>query len=190
MSASIAIFGADRPFGADIVARLQADGYDVEPHLDGKGPLAGLIVNTPVEPSQTRFLDISDDQFRAALNSQLYEPVAAVQAVSARLVSGSGIVHVASRAHQGGWGGAHHMAAGAALIGMSRSMALELADVGVRVNCVAPNFVGAEWDTPEARADLADAVAFLVGPESRLISGEAMLLDQGRSLRMTENVRR
>jgi 3-oxoacyl-[acyl-carrier protein] reductase len=186
----VAIVGADMPFGEEILARLEADGFDVERHLDGVGPLGALIVNAPVEIAQLRFEEISDDQFRAALQSQLYGPVAAAQAAAKRLVDGGTIVHIASRAHLGGWGGAHQMAAGAALIGMSRSMALELAEADVRVNCVTPDFVGMEWDTREARAELANVVGFLASPSSAPISGEVILLDRARSLRMTEAARR
>lgn len=180
------LIGADRPFGPEIAARLESAGY----RLDADDDLDALIVNAPVMLDQTRFADVTDAQFFAALEHQLYEPVAAAQAALPRLRAGASIVHVSSRAHQGAWGGAHHMAAGAALIGMSRSMALELASRGIRVNCVLPDFVGAPWDTPTARAELADIVIFLAGPESRLISGETMLLDEARSLKMTETARR
>lgn len=187
---AIAIIGAERPFGTEIVARLAQDGCRIDHGLAGGGPLDALVVNMPVILAETRFADITDDQFRSTLDEQIYEPAAAAQAAAARLVQGGAIVHIASRAHLGGWGGAHQMAAGAALIGLSRSMALEFADAGVRVNVVAPGFPGERWDTPEARAEIADVVAFLIGPGSTSISGETILLDRGTSLRMTESARR
>jgi 3-oxoacyl-[acyl-carrier protein] reductase len=186
----IAVIGADLPFGAEIVTRLENDGFEIELHLNGDGPLSALVINAPVELAQLSFDDISDDQFRAALKSQLYDPVVATQAAAKRLVAGGAIIYIGSRAHLGGWGGAHQMGAGAAMIGMMRSMALEFAERHVRVNCVAPDFVGAAWDTPPARRELAGTVAFLVSPDSALVSGELILLDQARSLRMTEAARR
>lgn len=189
------LLGAERPFGAEIEARLRADGFAVETEADPARPdtfgetLDALVVNMPVELDDVSFDAITDNQFRAAIDYQLYALVAAAQAAAPRLVEGGSIVHVASRAHLGGWGGAHQMAAGAALIAISRSMALEFAEASVRVNCVASDFIGAEWDTPEARSEVADVVAFLAGPDSRLISGETLLVDEARSLRLAESRR-
>lgn len=184
------VIGADRPFGPEIVARLERDGFAVSNALAGDGPLDLLVVNAPVEPAETRFRDLTDAAFAAALETQLFGPVAACQAAAPRLREGASIVHVASRAHLGGWAGADSIAAGAALIGIARSMALEFAGRGVRVNVVAPDYAGASWDSPAARTEIADAVAWLGGPESAAISGETLLVDRGRSLRMSESARR
>jgi NAD(P)-dependent dehydrogenase (short-subunit alcohol dehydrogenase family) len=88
----------------------------------------------------------------------------------------------------------------AALIGMSRSMALELAPKQIRVNCVAPGFVRTPmyskvagfWDAEqEARIDalhplgqgdpedVANAIAFLLGDASRWITGSVLTVDGG-----------
>jgi 3-oxoacyl-[acyl-carrier protein] reductase len=192
------IIGAARPFGAEIVERLGAEGYAVTAVPEGTAgaalevdaPLDLFVLNAPVRPAGTRFRDITDDEFLSAVQEQLYELVAAGQAAARRMTKGGSIVHVASRAHLGAWGGAHQMAAGAALVGMSRSMSLELAAQGIRVNVLAPDFVGETWDTPAARAEVAGAVAFLAGPDSRLMTGETLLLDGGKSLRMTEGAKR
>jgi len=88
----------------------------------------------------------------------------------------------------------------AALIGMSRSMALELAPKKIRVNCVAPGFVRTPmlrqvagfWDAEqEARIaalhplgvgdpeDVANAIAFLLADASRWITGSVLTVDGG-----------
>jgi NAD(P)-dependent dehydrogenase (short-subunit alcohol dehydrogenase family) len=88
----------------------------------------------------------------------------------------------------------------AALIGMARSMALELAPRKIRVNCVAPGFVRTPmyekvakfWD-PEQDAriaalhplgwgepeDVAHAVAFLLADTARWITGTVLTVDGG-----------
>jgi NAD(P)-dependent dehydrogenase (short-subunit alcohol dehydrogenase family) len=88
----------------------------------------------------------------------------------------------------------------AALIGMARSMALELAPKQIRVNCVAPGFVRTPmysqvagfWDAgQEARItalhplgpgdpeDVANAIAFLLADASRWITGSVLTVDGG-----------
>ncbi|MEO5641243.1 MAG: SDR family oxidoreductase [Sphingomicrobium sp.] len=183
------VIGADRPFGREILERLGAEGYAL---VDGggSGPIDLLVVNRPVEAKGIAFREIDDAEFMAAVSDQLYDLVAAGQSAAPRMTGGGTIVVIASRAHLGGWGGAHVMAAGAALVGMSRSMALELAGQGVRVNVIAAPFVGEPADTPLARADVAGTVIYLAGPDGGSITGETLLLNRGDSLRMGEGRRR
>ena len=81
------------------------------------------------------------------------------------------------------------MAASAAMAGMTRSMALELAVDGISVNHVAAGFAGAPWDTPESRRCVANTVCYLAAPDTGLV-GETLIVDGGRSLRMSESRRR
>jgi NAD(P)-dependent dehydrogenase (short-subunit alcohol dehydrogenase family) len=88
----------------------------------------------------------------------------------------------------------------AALDGMARSLALELASRRIRVNCIAPSFVrtplfertGKLWDDDAKKAledlhplgfgepeDVANAVAFLVADTGRWITGSVMVVDGG-----------
>ncbi|TFI59888.1 SDR family oxidoreductase [Sphingomonas parva] len=88
----------------------------------------------------------------------------------------------------------------AALDGMARSLSLELAPRGIRVNCIAPGFVqtpllertGKLWDEGQRKAvedlhplgfgkpeDIANAVAFLAADTGRWITGSVMVVDGG-----------
>ena len=88
----------------------------------------------------------------------------------------------------------------AALDGMARSLALELAPRKIRVNCVAPGFVRTpmlekmekSWEPAQAAQvlaqhplgigeplDVANAVAFLLGDTSRWITGTVLVVDGG-----------
>jgi NAD(P)-dependent dehydrogenase (short-subunit alcohol dehydrogenase family) len=88
----------------------------------------------------------------------------------------------------------------AALIGMARSMALELAPKQIRVNCVAPGFVRTPmynkvagfWDAEQVARidalhplgqgdpeDVANAIAFLLADASRWITGSVLTVDGG-----------
>ena len=212
------VIGAARTFGPEIVGRLVADGHRViaadatlpriDPgladatamRLDATDPVAVsrlfakersisvIVLNSPISTGTKRFLDILDADLDAALNQSVIEPVCVVHEALGSLARGASLVLVASRAHLGAWGGAHTMAAGAAVITMSRVMALELENAGVRVNVVAPDFI--EELAPEAPAQVAGIVAFLASPSSEPISGQTLLVNGTRSLQLRESVHR
>ena len=194
---AILLAGADRAFGSELAARLAADGAHVIPLAAEASAVTTapgeafdvLVINVPVTRDATRFVDISDMQLTAALEQMVFDVVAIVQAALPRLGPGARIVVVSARGHLGAWGGAHLMAATAALMGLVRSLALELADRGIRVNALAPDFAGERWDTPSARREVAEAAVFLARDGMTMLSGQALLLDGMRSLRMSESRR-
>jgi 3-oxoacyl-[acyl-carrier protein] reductase len=216
---SAVIFGAADAFGSEIAVRLAEENYIVHGcaengerpadmpaaaalHVvdadDGislarffaeTGTVDVLVVNVPATAGETGFLDVSDAAFEGAMRHFLFTPVAIAQAALPFMAPGTRIVFVSSRGYLGAWGGAHLMAASAALVAMARSMSLELAERHIAVNLVAPDFVGSKWDRPQSRRTVANAVSYLASPDSG-VSGETLLVDGGRSLRMTESRRR
>ncbi len=97
----------------------------------------------------------------------------------------------------GNAGQANYAASKAGIIGLTKSVARELASRGVRANAVAPGFIETDMtaNLPESvletakagiamgrfgePADVARAVAFLAGDESSYITGQVLAVDGG-----------
>lgn len=107
-----------------------------------------------------------------------------------------------SGVERGGMGLAHSVAARAGVLGVTRTLALEWAEDGIRLNCIGPgtvlthglsdeasshvldNLVGKS--TPMKRAtpveDVAELVAFLASPAGALMTGQLLQIDGGAHL--------
>jgi NAD(P)-dependent dehydrogenase (short-subunit alcohol dehydrogenase family) len=147
------------------------------------------------------------------LNTAAFDEIMRVNVASAALLAkglrqkgcrstdGCSIVLFASAAGLVGEPGVSaYSASKAALIGLTRSLAVELAPENIRVNAVAPGFVESEMGerlkqflTPEqfetirrnhplglgTTLDVANGVAFLLSPASRWITGTTLAIDGG-----------
>lgn len=115
-----------------------------------------------------------------------------MKARSGVIINISSVVGIVGNAGQ-----VNYAAAKAGLIGMTRSVARELASRSVRVNAVAPGFIETDMtaDLPEAAreaalgsiamkrlgspADVAAAVAFLASDDASYITGQTIAVDGG-----------
>lgn len=110
------------------------------------------------------------------------------------------MINIASRAWLGNRGQTNYSASKAGIIGLTRSLALELGKYNVYVNAVAPGLI----DTPLTQAlnpeildqliqaqptksigapeDVAHAVAFLASEKTHFITGQTLYVDGGKSI--------
>ena len=183
---------------ADVSDRAAVNAM-VEQTREAFGPIRLLVSNAGVA-GQMQFQDVTDADWERYFGVNLKGAFHAIQAVLPDMLhahAGS-IVTVSSM-----WGlrGAScevvYSATKAALIGLTRSLAMELAPTGIRVNCVAPGVVNTDMvrvlgqetldelaeltplrrlGTPE---EIAAAVCFLAGPEAGFITGQVLTADGG-----------
>jgi len=115
-----------------------------------------------------------------------------------RLASGGRIVLIGSRTMQGAAGRSQYAATKAALVGLVRSWALELASRGIIVNLVAPGATETPMLRDPGRAgtpprlpplgryvqpeEVAGLTAFLLGPDAGALTGQTLTVCGGASL--------
>jgi 3-oxoacyl-[acyl-carrier protein] reductase len=162
-----------------------------------------LVNNAGVEPhGGVEMVDPADWDRAFAVNVRA--PMMLVRQLTAHWrTKGTGsIVSIGSRAWMSGSSSAAYGATKAALIGLTRAIALELGPVGVTANVVAPSYFispfSASWgDDASNKAfaadfaqasplrrlvspeDIAEAVAFLASPAARNITGEVLNVAAG-----------
>ncbi len=189
------------------LSRLEEIGPAVAKDVAAGGALSGLVhaAGLPcVEP--IRLLEPNAYRQALVVNTEAALALArAFQRKGACEPDGGSIVFVSSvMALVGSAGSAAYSMSKAALHGLAKGLALELAPRRIRVNCVAPGFVNTPmfarlagfWDAQErarveadhplgigAPEDIAQAICFLLAPASRWITGAILPVDGGYTAR-------
>jgi len=144
--------------------------------------------------------DLTEDDFRKMMEVNLLGTFVIAQEGARCMQAGGRIITISSRGALGGTRFAHYVASKAAVIGLTRAMAMELRQRQITVNSVAPGFT----DTPMTRSappemfeawealepsgkaakpeEIAATVAFLASPEAGFITGQSVFVDGGKSL--------
>jgi 3-oxoacyl-[acyl-carrier protein] reductase len=160
-----------------------------------------VLVNNAGVYAPVPFLDFTAATWDALMDINLRGPVL-ISGLAARVMREAGggrIVHIASTNGQLSEAEfAHYNASKAAIISLTKSMAVELAPLGILVNAVAPGWVLTPLSEPfvanldaEAlgrisplrrvggAAEVAGAVSFLCGPDATYVTGITLNVDGG-----------
>ena len=125
----------------DVTDEAQVD--DVVARAAGRWDRIDVLVNNAGIDDDTPFLEIDRARWRAVIDTNLTGVFLLSQAVGRQMATTGGgvILHTASIDASGGDGPyAAYNASKAGLLGLSRTLALELAAHGIRSNCVSPGF--------------------------------------------------
>lgn len=186
------------------VADADSVAASVEHMVDRLGSLQ-ILVNVAGIGRAARFEEIDEAEWNRTLAVNLNGVFHTTQAALPHLLAqrGGNIVNVASIAGLRGHAYCSaYSASKAALISLTRTLALEFASRGLRANCVAPGgiitpliagFMPREDFEPQLLAyysppppgnlstveDVAASIAFLASPEARTINGAVLVCDGG-----------
>ena len=162
-------------------------------------PLAALVNNAGIFDERP-FDTVSADDFRRMNEINLIAVHLLTQAAARKMQSGGRVVIISSRAYLGARNHAHYVASKAAVVGYMRATAMELGPRGILVNSIAPGLIMTPilaLLTPERLEaqlrlqptgkagrpeDIANAVSFLVSPDTDFITGQVLFVDGGKSL--------
>jgi NAD(P)-dependent dehydrogenase (short-subunit alcohol dehydrogenase family) len=208
--AGLAAMAAGQPKRVHIVGCDVSDetrvGAAVRSAEDLLGGLDGVVNNAAVvEVTRRRAEEITATEFDRVLAVNVRGPWLVYRAAAPLLVraapSLSGGASVVNMASETALTGSRHLsqyvASKAAVLGLTRSLAREAGERGIRVNAVAPGFTDTEGartladparydtsDTPLARVgqptDVVGPVAFLLSPASAFITGQVLVVNGGR----------
>jgi 3-oxoacyl-[acyl-carrier protein] reductase len=170
-------------------ARSQLGGLDI------------LVNNAGVCPVGT-LEDLTDDQWQFGLDVNLLAPARLARAclsllkdsAAGRVINTGSILSRYGDAGLGAYAASKH-----AILGFTRSLAMELGPFGVTVNCVQPgcivtgmtrgmleNGAAAEYYRDKSALkrlgqpeDIADVIAFLASDDARFITGQGLIVDGG-----------
>ena len=219
MSPIAVVTGASSGIGAAVAAALSDDGYDVvgldlnssqyavdvsdasavAAVIGRLGPV-DAVVSAAGHYESIPIADITVDQLHRMLRVHLGGLRNVTKAVLPSMVerrTGAIVAITSELAIGGGDADAHYAAAKGAIIGLVRSLAVEVAEHGVRVNAVAPGptdtpllAADSPWRAPDylatlparrlARAtEIAEVVRYLVGPDAAFCTGEVLSPNSG-----------
>ena len=182
---------ADTEATAALVAQVQKD----------LGGLDILVNNAGITRDQL-LLRMAEEDFDRVVQVNLKGTWNFVRAAARPLMKCAGrIVNISSVVGvTGNAGQANYAASKAGVIGLTRSVAKELAGRGVTVNAIAPGYIATDMTAamddkaaaelsqaiPLSRIgdseDIAAAVDFLVGPGGSYVTGQTLIVDGGLSL--------
>jgi len=162
-----------------------------------------ILINNAGVTRDSLLIRMKEDQWDRVLNTNLKSIYYCIKSIIrsmiknryGRIINISSIVGITGNAGQ-----SNYAASKAGLIGMSQSIAKEVATRGITVNCIAPGWIETEM-TKELSdhvkdeflnripmkkigmpKDISNAVIFLASKEAEYITGQTITIDGGRTI--------
>lgn len=172
-------------------------------YVVGKYGRVDILINNAGITRDNLLMKMSEDDYDAVMNINLKGAFNCIKHLSRQFLkqrSGRIINMTSVSGILGNMGQANYCASKAGLIGLTKSVARELASRGVTCNAVAPGYIktdmtdalsddikaAAEQQIPMKQfgttKDIADAVVFLASDKARYITGQVLSVDGGMAM--------
>ncbi|MGB0921285.1 MAG: 3-oxoacyl-[acyl-carrier-protein] reductase [Alphaproteobacteria bacterium] len=181
---------------AEAVAALPKQAEELAGSVD-------ILVNNAGITKDNLFMRMKDDEFADVIDVNLKSAFMLMRGVlrgmmkrkNGRIITITSVVGTMGNPGQG-----NYAASKAGLVGMSKSLAQEVASRGITVNCVAPGFIATAMTDvlPDAQkealltgipagrmgdpAEIAAAVRFLAAPDASYITGQTLHVNGGMAM--------
>ncbi len=173
---------------------------DLISRLDAAGDMPTILINNAAITRDTLLLRMKDEDWNAVIDTNLSANFRISKLCVKRMMKErkGRIINITSVVGlMGNAGQVNYAAAKAGVIGMTKSMARELASRNITVNAVAPGFIDTDMTRalPEAQKaalltqipagrlgtaeEIAAAVAFLASPEAAYVTGQTLSVNGG-----------
>jgi NAD(P)-dependent dehydrogenase (short-subunit alcohol dehydrogenase family) len=160
-----------------------------------------VVANAGLYPVSS-FLEMREDEWDRVLDTNLKGVFLTCQAAARAMIAagtqGRIVTMSSGAANNAFWGWSHYCVSKAGVVMLTKAMALELGEHGIRVNAVLPGYIdvpeggahlseaykaGARGASPLGRPgtpdDIADAVVMLASPLAGFVSGATLSVDGG-----------
>jgi 3-oxoacyl-[acyl-carrier protein] reductase len=185
-------YAADVASSASVVALIEK--------VEAEMGVPDILVNNAGITRDNVLMRLKDEDWEQVIDTNLRGAFNTIRALSRGMMKkrGGRIINVSSVVGiTGNKGQANYAASKAGLIGMTKSVARELASRGILVNAVAPGYIDTDMtaELPEAARetllsqiavgrlgrpeDIASVIRFLAGPGASYITGQVLVVDGG-----------
>ena len=171
--------------------------------IAGFGRLDILVNNAGIYPPVRRLPEIDWQAYEKTFAVNVFGALRCTSEAAKQMQPGGRIINISSMesVRPSGPGAAHYSTTKSAMNGVTRASAVDLAELGIRVNAVLPGLIktegtaripqemmdGVAAHAPSGRVgepqDIAAAVLFLASPASSYVNGHCLVVDGGTTIK-------